>query len=170
MRKLVEQRQRNAAKVRAGDDQISSGALVRAYHHEVARQKLLARKAELAEARLDFIVNTLKVLLSERMFLTLLREEKLQPAFNDFAPDGVLGGIMTLKRIKAAFEQELAVLPLAALLPEDIVFENEPSLPAASITRSGIELLSVLPPVEQAAELKAYFEKQDWKEVTLEWV
>jgi hypothetical protein len=55
-----------------------------------------------------------------------------------------------------------------------IIFKNEPSLPAASITRSGLELLSVLPPVEQAAELpeaiKAYFEEQGWKDATLEWV
>jgi hypothetical protein len=55
-----------------------------------------------------------------------------------------------------------------------IVFKNEPSLPAASITRSGSELLSVLPPVEQAAELpevvKAYFEEQGWNDTTLEWV
>jgi ParB family transcriptional regulator, chromosome partitioning protein len=78
MRKLVEQRHRNTLRARVGDDQITSGALVRAYRRETDRQKLLARKAEFAEARLAFIVNALKRLLSERMFTTLLREERLE--------------------------------------------------------------------------------------------
>jgi hypothetical protein len=49
---------------------------------------------------------------------------------------------------------------------------GDPSLPSAAITRSGLELLSVLPPVEQDSQLpeaiKIYFVEQGWEGVTLE--
>jgi ParB family chromosome partitioning protein len=77
MRKLVEQRHRNAMKEQYADEQINSAALVRAYRQEVGRQQLVARKADLAQGRLTFIVNALKKLLRERMFASLLRQESL---------------------------------------------------------------------------------------------
>jgi ParB family chromosome partitioning protein len=73
MRKLVERRVRKAETERRSDEQINSAALVRAYRQESDRQTLMARKAELAQARLVFIVNALGALLRERMFVTLLR-------------------------------------------------------------------------------------------------
>jgi ParB family chromosome partitioning protein len=77
MRKLVERRVRKAETERRCDEQISSADLVRAYRQETDRQTLMARKAELAQARLLFIVNALGTLLRERMFVTLLRAEGL---------------------------------------------------------------------------------------------
>jgi ParB family transcriptional regulator, chromosome partitioning protein len=77
MRRLVEQRHRQAEKARRKHEQISPAGLVRAYREETDRQKLVVRKADLAQARLLFIVNALRTLLSERMFVTLLRGESL---------------------------------------------------------------------------------------------
>lgn len=55
---------------------------------------------------------------------------------------------------------------------EPIVLDHDPSIPSAFISRSGLELLSALPDVAQAAELaeaiKTYFEEAGWKGVTLE--
>ena len=76
-RRLVEQRHRQAEKARRKHEQIGSKGLVRAYREETDRQKLIVRKADLAQARLLFIVNALRMLLSERMFITLLRGESL---------------------------------------------------------------------------------------------
>jgi ParB family chromosome partitioning protein len=77
MRKLVERRVRKAETERRCDEQISSADLVRAYRQETDRQTLMTKKAELAQARLLFIVNALGALLRERMFVTLLRAEGL---------------------------------------------------------------------------------------------
>lgn len=77
MRKLVERRVRKAETERRCDEQISSADLVRAYRQETDRQTLMTKKAELAQARLHFIVNALGALLRERMFVTLLRAERL---------------------------------------------------------------------------------------------
>jgi ParB family chromosome partitioning protein len=77
MRKLVERRVRKAETERRCDEQISSADLVRAYRQETDRQTLMTKKAELAQARLHFIVNALGALLRERMFVTLLRAEGL---------------------------------------------------------------------------------------------
>jgi ParB family chromosome partitioning protein len=77
MRRLVERRQRQARSEPAKQQQINPVALVAAYRQETDRQKLVAKKADLAQGRLTFIVNALRMLLSERMFVTLLREESL---------------------------------------------------------------------------------------------
>ena len=53
-------------------------SLVRAYRREIERQHLVAKKAELAHARLLFIASALQRLLQERLFVRLLREEGLQ--------------------------------------------------------------------------------------------
>jgi ParB family chromosome partitioning protein len=52
-------------------------ALVRAYQKEIDRQKLLVKKAALAQSRLYFVVNALKKLLDEEHFVTLLRAESM---------------------------------------------------------------------------------------------
>lgn len=55
---------------------ITADALVRAYRKEAERQKLLVRKASLANSRLLFIINALRKLFSEDHFVTLLRAEQ----------------------------------------------------------------------------------------------
>lgn len=55
----------------------TAAALVRTYQKEVERQKLLVRKATLAQSRLLFIVNALRKLLEEEHFVTLLRAEAM---------------------------------------------------------------------------------------------
>jgi len=77
IRRLAEQRYRGTDKAREREGEISAASLVRAYRKETQRQKLVASKADLAQARLLFIVNALRTLLSERMFATVLREESL---------------------------------------------------------------------------------------------
>lgn len=56
---------------------ITSAALVRAYRKETDRQRLLVKKATLAQSRLMFIVNALKKLLDEDHFVALLRAEAM---------------------------------------------------------------------------------------------
>lgn len=77
MRKLVEQRQRSVAKARQQEEKIDSADLVRAYRLEAEREQLLRRKADLASARLAVLMGALKTLMSERMYLTILRREGL---------------------------------------------------------------------------------------------
>jgi ParB family chromosome partitioning protein len=55
----------------------TAAALVRSYQKEVERQKLLVRKATLAQSRLLFVVNALKKLLEDEHFVTLLRAEAM---------------------------------------------------------------------------------------------
>jgi ParB family chromosome partitioning protein len=55
----------------------TTAKLVRAYRGEIQRQYLVAKKADLAHARLIFIAGALEKLLKERLFMRLLREESL---------------------------------------------------------------------------------------------
>lgn len=77
MRKLVEQRHRKSMKAQFAEEQINAASLVRAYRQETERNQIVARKADLTHARLVFVINALKILLSERMFTSLLRQEGL---------------------------------------------------------------------------------------------
>jgi ParB family chromosome partitioning protein len=54
---------------------ITAEALVRAYRKETERQKLMVKKATLAQSRLLFVVNALRRLLADEHFVTLLRAE-----------------------------------------------------------------------------------------------
>ena len=56
---------------------VTAEALVRAYRKETERQKLLIKRATLAQSRLLFVTNALRHLLSEEHFVTLLRAEAL---------------------------------------------------------------------------------------------
>ena len=56
---------------------VTSASLVRTYQQEVERQKLLVRKAELAQQRLLFVTEALRQLLADENFTTLLRAEGL---------------------------------------------------------------------------------------------
>ncbi|GGP23795.1 plasmid partitioning protein RepB C-terminal domain-containing protein [Silvimonas iriomotensis] len=56
---------------------VSASGLVRTYEREVARQKLVVRKAELTQQRLLFVVSALRQLFADENFINLLRAEHL---------------------------------------------------------------------------------------------
>lgn len=62
---------------RGAGKKVSAEVLIRSYRKEADRQRLLVRKAGLANSRLLFIVNALRKLLSDKTFVQLLRDEKL---------------------------------------------------------------------------------------------
>ncbi len=79
---LVERRQRAGKSVhRRGSAErrsgLSSAALVRAYEREAERQRLMIKKADIAQNRLLFIVEAMRQLLRDDNFVTLLRAENL---------------------------------------------------------------------------------------------
>ncbi|KQR84833.1 ParB/RepB/Spo0J family partition protein [Sphingomonas sp. Leaf343] len=60
-----------------GKSKPTASSLVRAYQKEVERQKVILRKAALAQGRLSFIVGAISQLLTEDHFVQLLRAEGL---------------------------------------------------------------------------------------------
>lgn len=84
IRRIVEQRNLTGKSVHsigtgreAPKKKLTATALVRAYRKETERQKLLVRKAALAQSRLLFVVNGLRRLLADEHFVTLLRAEAI---------------------------------------------------------------------------------------------
>ena len=82
IRRIIEQRRVSGKSghsgSRGGDRvRVSAEALVRAYRKETDRQKLLVKKASLAQSRLLFVVNALRRLLDDEHFVTLLRAESM---------------------------------------------------------------------------------------------
>jgi ParB family chromosome partitioning protein len=82
-KRIVEQRQRrgksqDVGRLRERGKKLSSDALVRAYNQEADRQRLLIKRAEIAQNRLLFIVTAMRSLLTDAHFATLLRAEKLE--------------------------------------------------------------------------------------------
>ncbi len=83
IRRLAEERQRNGKAIyhegrrKKENAGVNTNELIRAYKSETGRKQATIRKAELAHARLLFIVNALRSLLRERMFVRLLQEESL---------------------------------------------------------------------------------------------
>lgn len=84
IRRIVEQRNLTGKSMhsigtpnRQAARKLTASALVRAYRKETERQKLLVKKATLAQSRLLFVVNALKRLLSDEHFVTLLRAEAI---------------------------------------------------------------------------------------------
>jgi ParB family chromosome partitioning protein len=61
----------------AAGAKITAAALIQSYQSEAQRQKLLAKKAELARNRVIFVVNALRRLLADEDFVTLLRAEAM---------------------------------------------------------------------------------------------
>lgn len=59
------------------DTEITSVSLVRVYQKEVDRQRLVVKKAEMAQHRLIFVISALRQLLSDENFSNLLRAEGL---------------------------------------------------------------------------------------------
>jgi ParB family chromosome partitioning protein len=56
---------------------VTAAALIQSYETEARRQRLLVKKADLAQTRLTFIVNALRRLYADEEFLTLLRAEAM---------------------------------------------------------------------------------------------
>ena len=56
---------------------ITAAALIESYQDEAQRQKLLVKKADLAQTRLSFVVNSLRRLYADEGFVTLLRAEAM---------------------------------------------------------------------------------------------
>ena len=61
---------------------------MRAYRKETDRQKLMIKKASLAQSRLLFVVNGLRRLLDDEHFVTLLRAEAMHTLPLGFRPPG----------------------------------------------------------------------------------
>lgn len=82
IRKIIEQRNLTGKGIhsigyRQGRKPVTSTSLIRAYRKETERQKLLIKKASLAQGRLLFIVNALRELFQEPQFVKLLRAENI---------------------------------------------------------------------------------------------
>jgi ParB family chromosome partitioning protein len=56
---------------------VTTTSLIRVYQKEVDRQKQIVKKAEIVQHRLLFVVETLRELLADENFTTLLRAESL---------------------------------------------------------------------------------------------
>ncbi len=82
-KRLIEQRQRRgkAHRNKPSDknrSRMSSEALVRAYQKEADRQRLMIKRAEVAQNRLLFVIEAMRTLLADENFVTLLRAEGLK--------------------------------------------------------------------------------------------
>jgi ParB family chromosome partitioning protein len=82
IRRIILQRNQRRKKPHRGrgaphTGKITAAALIRSYETEAQRQKLLVKKADLAQTRLSFIVNALHRLYADEEFLTLLRAEAM---------------------------------------------------------------------------------------------
>ena len=82
-KRIVELRQRRGksqytGRLRERGKMLSADALVRAYKQEADRQRLMIRRAEIAQNRLLFIVTAMRSLLADAHFATLLRAENLE--------------------------------------------------------------------------------------------
>jgi ParB family chromosome partitioning protein len=84
IRRLLDQRLRQRKGVkdrglgrRSPSKRLTADELLRVYQREADKQRLLARKADFAQARLLFVVEAMKDLLADEGFTTLLRAEGL---------------------------------------------------------------------------------------------
>jgi ParB family transcriptional regulator, chromosome partitioning protein len=98
IRKIIEQRNLTGKAIHSLGKRypqkkaITSVALIRAYRKETDRQKLIVKKAGLAQSRLLFVVNALRNLLNERMFVKLLRAEAMHTLPRPLAERGGSSG------------------------------------------------------------------------------
>jgi ParB family chromosome partitioning protein len=82
IRRIILQRNQRRKKPHRGrgaprTGKVTAESLIKGYQHEAQRQKLLVRKADLAQTRLTFVVNALRRLFDEEEFVTLLRAEAM---------------------------------------------------------------------------------------------
>lgn len=80
-RRVIERRHTLGRSVARGTPRkvpdVTTSSLVRTYQKEVDRQRLMVKKAEIAQHRLIFVVGALRQLLADENFTTLLRAENL---------------------------------------------------------------------------------------------
>ena len=84
-KRLFDERRRSGKTMRGSrkhvqvrrDDTISAREILKAYKREVERKRLLARKADVVNTRLLFLVEAMHCLIKEGHFTTLLRAEGL---------------------------------------------------------------------------------------------
>src|SRR5258706_4026878 len=76
---ILQRKQRRKKPPRGGPHtgKVTAAALIQSYETEAQRQKLLVKKADLAQTRLTFVVNALRRLYVDEEFLTLLRAEAM---------------------------------------------------------------------------------------------
>lgn len=84
VRRLLDQRVKRSKSIRANalgrkspHKKITPDDLVRLYQREAEKQRLLVKKSDYAQAKLLFVVEALKDLLTDEAFTTLLRAERL---------------------------------------------------------------------------------------------
>lgn len=84
IRQIIEQRNtsgkslHNRHRTQRSRGAVSSDSLIRAYQKETERQKLLVKRAGLAQSRVMFICSALRRLLGDEHFVALMRAEGLQ--------------------------------------------------------------------------------------------
>ena len=82
IRRIILQRSQRRKKLHKGrgvphTGKVTAASLIKSYEDETQRQRVLVRKADLAQTRLTFIVNALRRLFADEEFLTLLRAEAM---------------------------------------------------------------------------------------------
>ena len=82
IRRIILQRNQRRRKPRRGrgvahTGKVTAASLIKSYENEAQRQRLLVRKADLAQTRLSFVVNALRRLIADEEFVTLLRAEAM---------------------------------------------------------------------------------------------
>src|ERR1700741_3651951 len=92
IRRIILQRSQRRKKPHRGrgvphTGKITAAALIQSYETEAQREKLLVRKADLAQTRLAFIVNALRRLFEEEEFLTLLQTHAMHSLPRPLAED-----------------------------------------------------------------------------------
>src|ERR1700730_11044662 len=80
IRRIILQRSQRRKKPHRGrgvphTGKVTAASLIKSYEDETQRQRVLVRKADLAQTRLTFVVNALRRLFADEEFLTLLRVE-----------------------------------------------------------------------------------------------
>jgi ParB family chromosome partitioning protein len=84
VRRLLEQRARRGKQSgtnfyrQRGSRRLTAEHLKRVYEHEVEKQKLLAKKADVAQTKLLFVIEALRNLRAEPAFISLLQAEGLE--------------------------------------------------------------------------------------------
>ncbi|MBX2994052.1 MAG: ParB N-terminal domain-containing protein [Bdellovibrionaceae bacterium] len=81
-RKIIEKRKTHGRGMgrstpREKNNSVSTSSLVRTYQREVARQRMMVKKAEFTQQRLLFVIGALRQLYADENFNTLLRAERL---------------------------------------------------------------------------------------------
>jgi ParB family chromosome partitioning protein len=82
IRRIILQRNQRRKKPHKGrgappTGKVTAASLIKSYETEAQRQRLLVKKADLAQTRLSFVVNALRHLYADEEFLTLLHAEAI---------------------------------------------------------------------------------------------